>query len=39
MEIVKLMIEKGATDFDSVVRFAARGGHVNILNYLKQFVK
>lgn len=35
MHIVKLMIEKSATNFDDTMRWAAEGGHMDIVNYLK----
>jgi len=31
MDIVKLMIEKGATDFNQAMRLAAEGGHMDIV--------
>jgi thiamine pyrophosphokinase len=34
MEIVKLMIEKGATDFDSAMREAAEGGQMEIVKLM-----
>jgi Ankyrin repeats (3 copies) len=34
MEIVKLMIEKGVTDFNSGMRNAAEGGHMEIVKFL-----
>jgi Ankyrin repeats (3 copies) len=38
MKIVKLMIEKGATDFNWAMA-SAKEGHMEIVDYLKQFIK
>jgi Ankyrin repeats (3 copies) len=34
MEIVNLMIEKGATDFDKAMNYAAYGGHIEIVKLM-----
>jgi Ankyrin repeats (3 copies) len=34
MEIVKLMIEKGATNFDWAIKYAAKGGHMEIVKLM-----
>jgi Ankyrin repeats (3 copies) len=34
IKIVKLMIEKGATDFDTAMKYAAQGGHMDIVKLM-----
>jgi len=36
MDIVQLMIQKGATQFNSSMYWAARGGHLNIVQLMIQ---
>jgi len=35
MDIVNLMIQKGATDFDGAMYYAERIGRMDIVDYLK----